>query len=161
MVSMALKQMMISGITVNGKQMSLSNFGIETLSYFTAAENEKNAFHIAGDPDDANTSGDADKLKSMIANDPQAVIDFFVGLSRNMYSELTSRMAKTEYSSSYTIYEDVRMKQEYDSYTSKIKDLEKKLADYEDKWYQKFAQMETAMSKMQSSVSAVTALLGG
>ena len=161
MISMALKQMMISSVTVNGKQMSLSNFGIETLSYFTAAENEKNAFHIAGDPDDANTSGDADELRSMIANDPQAVIDFFVGLSRNMYAELTSRMAKTEYSSSYTIYEDVRMKQEYDGYTSKIKELEKKLADYEDKWYQKFAQMETAMSKMQSSVSAVTALLGG
>lgn len=161
MVSMAIKQMMISSVTVNGKQMSLSNFGIETLSYFSAPENEKNAFHIDGDPDDSNTSGNADKLKSMIASDPQAVVDFFVGLSRNLYSELTSRMAKTEYSSSYTIYEDVRMKQEYDGYTSKIKDLEKKLADYEDKWYQKFAQMETAMAKMQSSVSAVTALLGG
>ena len=161
MVSMALKQMMISSVTVNGKQMSLSSFGIETLSYFTAAENEKNAFHIAGDPDDANTSGDADELRSMIANDPQTVIDFFVGLSRNMYADLTTRMAKTEYSSSYTIYEDVKMKKEYDDYTSKIKDLEKKLADYEDKWYQKFAQMETAMAKMQNSASAVTALLGG
>ena len=160
-VSMAIKQMMLSGIMVNGKQMSLSTFGIETLSYFTAADNEKNAFHIDGDPDDANTSGNADKLKSMIANDPQAVIDFFVGLSRNMYAELTQRMAKTEYSSSYTIYEDVKMKKEYDDYTLKIKELEKKLSDYEDKWYQKFAQMETAMAKMQSSASAVTALLGG
>ena len=160
-ISNALKQMMLSGITVNGKQMYLSTFGIETLGYFTAADNEKNAYHIDGDPDDANTSGNADKLKAMIASDPQSVIDFFVGLSRNMYSDLTERMSKTDYSSSYTIYEDVRMKQEYDSYTQKIKELEAKLADYEDKWYSKFAKMETAMSKLQSNVSAVTALLGG
>ena len=160
-ISNALKQMMLSGVTVNGKQMYLSTFGIETLGYFTAADNEKNAYHIDGDPDDANTSGNEDKLKAMIASDPQSVIDFFVGLSRNMYSDLTDRMAKTDFSSSYTIYEDVRMKQEYDSYTQKIKELEAKLADYEDKWYSKFAKMETAMSKLQSNVSAVTALLGG
>ncbi len=160
-VSTAIKQVMMSGVMVNGKQMYLSNFGIETLSYFTAAENEKNAYHIDGDADDANTSGNADKLRSMIASDPQSVVDFFVGLSRNLYSELTDRMARTEYSSSYTVYEDVRMKKEYDDYTSKIKDLEDKLADYEDKWYAKFADMETAMAQMQKNASAVTALLGG
>ena len=160
-ISSAIKQMMLSGVAVNGKTMYLSNFGIETLSYFTAAENEKNAYHINGNPDDPNTSGNADDLKSMIANDPQTVIDFFVGLSRNMYAELTDRMAKTEYSSSYTIYEDVRMKKEYDEYTEKIKQLEKKLSDYEDSWYQKFAKMETALAKLQSGASAVTSLLGG
>ncbi len=160
-VSTAIKQLMMSGVSVNGKQMYLSDFGIETLSYFTAPKNEKNAYHIDGDADDVNTSGNADKLRSMIADDPQTVVDFFVGLSRNLYSELTDRMARTEYSSSYTVYEDIRMKSEYDSYTSKIKDLEKKLADYEDKWYAKFADMETAMAKMQSNASAVTSLLGG
>lgn len=160
-ISSDLKQMMMAGVMVNGKKMYLSNFGIETLSYFTAGENEKNAYHINGDPDDPNTAGNADDLRSMIASDPQTVIDFFVGLSRDMYAKLTDRMARTDYSSSYTVYEDIRMKSEYDGYTSKIKELEKKLADYEDKWYQKFAEMETAMAKMQSNASAVTALLGG
>ena len=160
-ISNALKQLMLEGVTVNGKQMYLSNFGIETLSYFTAAENEKNAYHIDGDPDDSNTKANEDKLRAMIATDPQTVIDFFVGLSRNMYAEMTDRMARTEYSSAYTAYEDVKMKKEYDDYTAKIKELEKKLSDYEDKWYQKFAQMETALAKLQSSASAVTSLLGG
>ena len=160
-ISSDLKQMMMSGVMVNGKMMYLSNFGIETLSYFTAAENEKNAYHINGDPDDSNTASNADDLRAMISSDPQTVIDFFVGLSRDMYAKLTDRMARTDYSSSYTVYEDVRMKSEYDGYTSKIKELEKKLSAYEDKWYQKFAEMETAMAKMQSSASAVTALLGG
>lgn len=157
-----LKTLMLSfSIEVGGKKMYLSNFGIETLSYFTAAENEKNAYHINGDPDDPNTASNPDDLRAMIANDPQTVIDFFVGLSRSMYSQLTDSMARTEYSSAYTAYEDVRMKKEYDDYTAKIKELEKKLTDYEDKWYQKFAKMETAMAKLQSSASAVTSLLGG
>lgn len=160
-LSNALKQLMLEGVNVNGKKMYLSNFGIETLSYFTAPENEKNAYHIDGDSDDPNTASNEDKLRAMIATDPQTVIDFFVGLSRNMYAEMTTRMARTEYSSAYTAYEDVRMKKEYDDYTSKIKELEKKLSDYEDKWYQKFAQMETALAKLQSSASAVTSLLGG
>ena len=157
-----LKSFMLSYcMEVGGKKMYLTNFGIETLSYFTAAENEKNAYHIDGDPDDPNTAANPDKLRSMIASDPQTVIDFFVGLSRSMYAQLTDNMARTEYSSAYTAYEDVRMKKEYDDYTAKIKELEKKLSDYEDKWYQKFAQMETALAKLQSSASAVTSLLGG
>ena len=53
------------------------------------------------------------------------------------------------------------MKSDYDDYTSKIKELEKKLQDYEDKWYSKFSKMETALAKMQSNSSAVTGLLGG
>ena len=59
-VSSTLKEVMSSGLEVNGKQMYLSDFGIETLSYFTAAENEKNAYHIDGDADDSSTSGYAD-----------------------------------------------------------------------------------------------------
>ena len=160
-IASAMKQIMMEGVEVNGKKMYLSNFGIETLSYFTAAENEKNAYHIDGNSDDANTSGNADKLKSMIATDPDTVVEFFTNLSKALYGKMTELMAGTEYSSAYTAYDDKKMKTEYDDYTTKIKELEQKLADYEDQWYAKFAAMETAMAKMQSNASAVTALLGG
>lgn len=160
-VASAMKQIMMSGVNVNGKTMYLSNFGIETLSYFTAADNEKNAYHIDGDKDDSSTSGNADKLKSMIASDPDTVVSFFTTLSKNLYSKLSDLMKGTEYSSSYTLYEDKKMKEEYDDYKSKISDLEDKLNDYEDKWYAKFASMETALAKLQSNASAVTSLLGG
>ena len=53
------------------------------------------------------------------------------------------------------------MKEEYDDYTKKIKEEEEKLADYEDRWYKKFAAMETAMAKMQSNMNAVSSLFGG
>ena len=160
-VASAMKEIMMSGVSVNGKQMYLSDFGIETLSYFTAADNEKNAYHIDGDADDAATAGNADKLKSMIASNPDTVVSFFTTLSKNLYSKLSDLMKGTEYSSSYTLYEDKKMKEDYDDYTSKIKDLEKKLNDYEDQWYAKFASMETALAKLQSNASAVTSLLGG
>ena len=47
---------------IGGKKYSLSSFGISTLGFLNAAENEQNAYHIDGDEDDANTSGKTDKL---------------------------------------------------------------------------------------------------
>lgn len=160
-VASAMKQVMMSGFEVNGQKMYLNSFGIETMSYFLAPENEKNAYHINGDPDDAATSGNPDKLKGMIASDPDTVVNFFTQLSREMYSKIGDLMEPTDYSSSYTVYDDKKMKMDYDDYTSKIKELEAKLNDYEDSWYAKFARMETAMAKMQSNASAVTSLIGG
>ena len=161
-LSNALKSVMSAGVEVNGKSMHLFDFGIDTLSYLNAADNEKNAYHIDGDPDDTDTAGNADKLKSMIANDPDTVINFFTKLSQNLYSKMSDLSKSVDgYRSFGNFYDDKKMKSDYDSYTTKIKEQEQKLNDYEDKWYKKFAAMETAMAKMQSSASAITSLLGG
>ena len=53
------------------------------------------------------------------------------------------------------------MKSDYDDYKTKIAEQEQELADYEDKWYEKFSKMETALAKMQSNTNALTSLLGG
>lgn len=161
-VSSALKEIMAGSVEVNGKNMYLSDFGIETLSYFTAAENEKNAYHINGDADDSSTSGNADKLKSMISSDPDTVVSFFSGLFKNLYTKMSDLSKSVEGYRSYgNFYDDKKMKSDYDDYKTKISELEKKLNDYEDKWYSKFSKMETALAKLQSNSSAVTALLGG
>ena len=65
------------------------------------------------------------------------------------------------YRSYGSFYDDKKLKTDYKDYTSKIAELEKKLADYEDKWYKKFAAMESAMAKSQSNTNAVTSMLGG
>lgn len=160
-VSGAMKQIMAEGVEVNGKKMYLSDFGIETLSYFEAAENEHNAYHIFGDEEDSVVSSKPNELMAMISADPETVTKFFVGLSRNLYGKMSELMARTEYSSSFTVYDDLKMKEDYTDYTAKIKEQESKLKDYEDKWYAKFAAMETALAKMQSNANAVTSLLGG
>lgn len=161
-VNSALQSIMASGFTVNGKTMYLYDFGIETLGYFESPDNEKHAYHIAGDPDDEYTMNSADKLKSMISNDPDTVVSFFSQLSRSLYDKMFDMSKSVDgYRSFGNFYDDKKMKSDYDSYTSKIKEMETKLNEYEDKWYKKFSKMETALAKMQSNMSAVTGLLGG
>ena len=161
-VGTALKGIMSSGIEIGGKTMYLSDFGIETQGYFEAADNEKNMYHIAGDADDEYSSGKADKLKSMISSDPDTVINFFTELSKNLYDKMNSLSSSVDgYRSFGSFYDDKKMKTDYSDYTTKIKELEEKLADYEDKWYKKFAAMETTLAKMQSNTNALTGLLGG
>ena len=141
--------------------MYLADFGIETLGYFKAKENERNAYHIAGDADDAATKAQDNILKSMIATDPDTVMDFFVGLTNNMHDELAEKMSATKLSSALTVYNDKKMKTEYDEYTTKIKEQEQKLNDYIDKWYAKFSAMETALSKLESKNNSLSSLFGG
>ena len=161
-VSSAFKTIMSSGFAVNGKTMYLSDFGINTLGYFEAEDNERNAYHIDGDEDDETVSSKTNTLKAMISSDPDAVTNFFSQLTKSLYEKTSDLMKSvTDYSSSYTVYEDKKMKSDYDDYTKKIAEMEEKLRDYEDKWYKKFSAMETAMAKMQSNANAVTSLLGG
>lgn len=161
-ISSALKEVMASGISVNGKDVFLFDFGINNLSYFSAPDNEKNAYHIDGDPDDGDTSGKADKLRGLISSDPDTVISFFMGLSKKLYDKMTDLSTGVkDYRSFGNFYDDKKMKSDYDSYTKKIALLEEKLNAYEDKWYKKFSKMETALAKMQSNVNAVSGLLGG
>ncbi len=161
-ISSGLKRTMSAGIEIDGETMYLSDFGINTLSYFTAPDNEKNAYHIDGDPDDGSTSGNTDKLKSLISAEPDKVVAFFSKLSQNLYTEMSNNSKSVDgYRTFGSFYDDKKMKADYTDYTSKIAELERKLADYEDMWYAKFSAMETAMAKMQSNTSAVTAMLGG
>lgn len=161
-VSDAMRTVMLQGAEVNGKKMYLSDFGINTLGYFNAADNEKGAYHIDGDKDDATVSKNTDTLRQMIASDPETVMDFFSGLSKNLYDKLTDKMKSVkDTSSAFTVYNDKLMKKEYDNYKSLISKEEQKLNDLMDKWYNKFSVMETTLAKLQSKNNAVAGMFGG
>jgi flagellar hook-associated protein 2 len=140
--------------------MYLSDFGIGTLSYFDAEEGERKAYHIDGDPDDENTSSNEDKLKAAIASDPDKVISFFTQLCDKMYNDIGTVMKRSEYRSVYKIYDDKQLQSDYDDYNTKIANAQKKLEEYEDKWYAKFSDMEVALSKIQSNSNSITNMLG-
>lgn len=144
----------------NGNKKYLSDFGIKTLSYFNAKDNEHHAYHIDGDTDDESTGTNTDKLRAAITEDPEGTAEFFAALCKKLYDTLDKQMARTDYSSMYKVYNDKQMTKEYDSYTKKIKEAEKALSEYEDKWYNKFSAMEVALSKLQSNTNAVTSMLG-
>lgn len=159
-VSSVMEEVMGAGHTIGGKTYYLSSFGINTLGYFTAADNEKHAYHIDGDKDDSSTAGNTDILKTMITNEPKTVIDFFQQLNNSLYTKLTEKMGANSMRSIYKAYNDKQMKQEYDDYTSDIAEQEEKLTALQDKWYRKFSAMETALAKLSSKTSAIAGLLG-
>lgn len=146
---------MTGGITVNGKTMYLANFGVATLGYFNAEENERHAYHIDGDADDDTVSAKDNKLKTMIKEEPETVIEFFSSLAKSLYEKTDKLMASTDYSSIYKVYNDKQLKKDYTAYDSKISEAEKKLTAYEDRWYKKFGNMETALAKLSSKESSI------
>lgn len=151
---------MSSPITIDGKDYSLSSFGIRTLGYLNAAKNEQNAYHIDGDEDDENTSGNKDKLMDAITKDPDTVIDFMKQLSTNLYKAMDQQMQSSSLRSRYKIYNDKELDKEYSNLTKTIKQWESKVSDKEDYYYKKFSNMETAMSKLQSQTSSLSSMLG-
>ncbi len=155
----SMKTIMLQGVKMSdGSKLYLADFGIETMGYFEAEENERNAFHIAGDEDDEHTSNDTDKLRAAIAADPAVVAEFFSGLAKNLYERLDDLMGRTELSSAFTVYNDKALKEEYENYKGKIADQEEKIADFEDRYYDQFSKMEVAMSKLNSQQSALSSL---
>lgn len=157
-VTSTFKTAMLSSFTIDGKKTTLTDFGIETLSYFLSAENEKGAYHINGDSADSNVSENKDELKTAIANDLDGVTSFFSQLTKNMYNKLNTLMKSSDYRSIYNIYDDKKMQSEYDDYTQKIKDQETKLTNLEDRYYSQFTAMEVAISKLNSQQSALSSL---
>lgn len=159
-VMTAMTTAMMSSYTVNGKSYSLASFGIHTLGYLNAAKNEQYAYHIDGDEDDSNTSGNTDKLLDMITNNPEDVEEFMKQLTSGLYTALDNKMKSTTMSSAYTIYNDKRMTKDYNSYTTQIKNWETKIEDLENRYYKQFSNMETQLAKMQSSTSSLSSLFG-
>ena len=163
-VSSALRMDMMMTMNIGGKTVSLADFGIETQSYFKAKDNERNAYHILGNKDDPLSwepeAGKPD-LRSMIESDPDAVMSFFTKLTGNLHDTIAEKMSPTKMSSALTVYNDKKMKEDYDEYTKKIKEQEEKLNAYMDKWYAKFSAMETALSKLESKNNSLSSLFGG
>ncbi len=145
---------------VDGKKYGLSTFGIKTLGYFSAKNNDNYAFHIDGDADDKATAGNSDKLMAAIIADPEKVTGFFQKLSSSLYDSLNKKMKSTSLSSAYTIYNDKKMDKEYKDYSKVIKKWEKKVTEMEDFYYKKFASMEKTLSKLQSSTSSLSSFFG-
>ena len=154
----AMTTSMTQAISINGKNYSLSSFGISTLGYMNAAENEQNAYHIDGDEDDENTSGNKDKLMAALSSDPDTVIDFMKQLSTNLYTAIDKQMQSNSLRSRYSIYNDKEMTSQYTSYTKTIAEWETKISDKEDYYYKKFSKMETALSKLNSQTSSLSGM---
>lgn len=151
-----MQNAMTSAIEINGKKYSLSSFGIHTLGYLNAAENEQNAYHIDGDEDDTNTSGNTDRLMAAISSDPDTVMEFMQKLTSNLYSAIGNKMAATSLSSAFTIYNDKQMQSDYKEYSDLISEWEDRISTKEEYYYSKFSSMESALTSLNSTQSSLS-----
>jgi flagellar hook-associated protein 2 len=156
-----LTDTMSSSIQIGNKNYSLSTFGINTMSYFTAPKDERNAFHIDGDKDDPSTSTKPDKLMSALASDPEGVQAFFSKMASNMYSQMQKKMGTSHLNTSGKFYNDKQLTSEMEAINKDVKKWEDKLSFYEEFYYKKFSDMETSLSKLQSQTNSLTQMLGG
>lgn len=152
----AMKNAMLTSVTVDGKRYSLASFGIGTSSAYT----ERGKQHIQGDEDDDTYSASTNKLREALESDPDTVMQVFSGVMTKMYSTMQDKMKKTTLSSSLTFYNDVYMKNQLVTLNKQIAKDEDKLTDLEDKYYDQFAAMETALAKLQSQQNQLAGYLG-
>ena len=156
----AMINSMSQTVEVNGEKLSLSTFGIQTLGFLNAKENEQYAYHIDGDADDANTSGKTDKLMAAIQDDPDQVAEFMKQLTTNLYQAIDKKMKSTSLSSAYKVYNDKELDKQMEEYEDLIEKWEDKVAEQEDFYYNKFSQMEVQLSKLQSQTNSLAGMLG-
>ena len=145
----ALRSSLQINVEVDGKKYSLASFGIRTSSDYT----EKGKLHIFGDEDDENYSTETNLLKKGLDENPEAVMKTLAAAGQQLYDALTKKMAKTSLSSALTFYNDKKMDDDQSAYKKKIKELEKKATELEDRYYKQFTAMESALTKMQNNTS--------
>ena len=151
---------MAKTVEIDGKKYSLSSFGIHTLGYLNAVENEEYAFHIDGDEDDTNTSGNADKLMKAIQDDPDKVCEFMKQLTTNLYTAIDGKMKSTSLSSAYKVYNDKELDNQMNDIEEMIAKWEEKLKTQEEYYYSKFSAMEKALAELQSQTNSLSGLFG-
>jgi len=157
----AMTMSMMSTYEVNGKTYAWSTFGIHTLGTLNAEKNEGYAYHIDGDSEDSYTSGNEEKLRAALAEDPDTVIEFLKQMTTGLYKSLDDKMKSTAVKSVYTVYNDKEMASEYSEYSSLIKTWTERVQDMEDAYYKKFSAMEKALATLQGNSSSISSLLGG
>lgn len=151
----AMRGALSGAVEVDGKNYSLSSFGICTTKY-----TERGKLHIYGDQEDADGMLYDDKLRKAIEEDPEKVMEVLQTISNNLYNTMKDKMKTTELSSALTFYNDKQLTKELNSYKKELKKQEKRLQEIEDRYYKQFAAMETALSKMSSKSSSLASMLG-
>lgn len=151
----AMKSALLTTVQVDGKQYSLSSFGVGTSSVYQ----EKGLLHIQGDSEDTMYASSPNKLMAALEEDPETVMEVFTGVAKNLYKTMQDKMKKSSMSSALTFYNDIYMKNQIKTLNKQISKEEKSLVDLEDKYYKQFAAMESAMAKMQSQQNSLSAYL--
>ncbi len=144
------------------QQFTLASLGIVTGDY-----TEDGKLHILGDEDDTTYSSETNKLKAALEANPDIFQQVFAGtgdangIGEQLYDSLANSMKRTSTSRSLTFYDDITMEEQMKDYEDEVDKWEDKLKAMEDKYYDQFAAMESAMAALQQQQSYIAGLMGG
>lgn len=156
-VSSFKNKMMGTYTSSDGRRFALSSIGISTSKDYK----EGGLLHILGDEDDSEYADKKNTLKSMLDEDPDAVIGVLTSLTDSLYADLQKKMSATKMSSALTFYNDKEMSSQLSDYKDEISKWQSRLDEMEDKYYKQFSAMETALANLQSQQNSLASMLGG
>lgn len=134
--------------SAGGTGQNATSIGITTASYF--------------DENSGELQLDTDALKEALASDPDTVISIFTGGSSTANSENQGVVYKIK--SALGLYLDISddtldtISNNLDKIDDTMDTMEDKLSDMADKYYEKFSNMETALSKLNSQSNMLSSM---
>ena len=155
MLMTTFRSSMQGTVEVDGKNYSLSSFGIVTGAY-----TEHGILHINGNSEDGTYADKEDALRNAIDQDPEGTSKALSKLFSNFYDTLTKQMSASSISSALTLYNDKQIQSQIDTYQKQIDDWDKRLADLEDRYYKQFSSMESSLADLQNKQNQLAGLLG-
>ena len=162
----SMRNILNTAVTVTDKDGNEQQFTLAKLGIVTGDYSEKGKLHILGDADDETYASETNKLKEYLSSNPEILSQIFVGGGENkgvgtqLYSSLTKAMGRSTTSHSLTFYNDITLDDSIDDKDDEIEKWQEKLQKMEDKYYDQFGKMETAMAKLQQQQSYLASLMG-
>lgn len=161
-----MRSILNKSVTVTMEDGSEKSFSLASLGIVTGDYTENGKLHILGDEDDPTYASETNKLKEALESNPEIFSQVFAGDKENpgigtqLYDSLANSMKRTTTSRSLTFYDDITMEEQLKDYEDEVEKWQEKLQKLEDKYYDQFAAMESAMAALQQQQSYLSSLMG-
>ena len=161
-----MRNILNKSVEVTMEDGSKQSFTLASLGIVTGDYTENGKLHILGDADDSTYSGETNKLKSMLESNPDIFQQVIAGtgdangIGEQLYDSLATSMKRTSTSRSLTFYDDITMEDQMKDYNDEVDKWQEKLQKLEDRYYEQFAAMESAMAALQQQQSYLSGLMG-
>ncbi len=161
-----MRSILNKSVEVTMEDGSTQKFSLASLGIVTGDYTENGKLHILGDEDDATYSSETNKLKAALEANPEVFVQVISGtkgtegIGEQLYDSLADSMKRTTTSRSLTFYDDITMEEQLSDYEDEVEKWEEKLQNLEDKYYEQFAAMESAMAVLQQQQSYLSSLMG-
>jgi len=143
----------LGSVLGDGQYNSLNNVGITTGPW-----QEKGKLYITGSEDGSDSTN---KLKAAISENPDAIIDLFNKLGKQLYEAHGQTLRSSSSKSSMNFYNDKIMDKQIKDYDKQIASLEEKMYRLEEQQYAKFAAMEQMLNSLNNQSSWLFQQFGG